>query len=345
MGTRNVTYVIKDGEYRVAQYCQWDGYPTGQGRTAAGFIVDRLQTPEGLETFGKRVSEVREMSATDVQALLKEVGADDSGWVTLDVERKFQEKYAHLDRSFGAKVLEYVYNTPNAGLSLDLEFAGDSLMCEWAYVIDLDTGMFEAYKGFNNSPVPESERFAKFKQLRNDYYPVKLVYSTPLANVTDETVQDIEDALDTDDGEEDEDVDEIEEELDAEEVNAQEMDEATVGLDVRTKATIKEGIVDKAQYLLTTTVVEYEPGNGTRYSLQIMEVTPDTLLSHSVGLCGESGWIVMHLNNMNAKPMVISKNSGPLFPAYLAEKTGECIADAYVIAEFVADYLGIEIQK
>ena len=28
MGTRNLTCVFKDGEYKVAQYGQWDGYPS-----------------------------------------------------------------------------------------------------------------------------------------------------------------------------------------------------------------------------------------------------------------------------------------------------------------------------
>jgi len=27
MGTRNLTCVMKDGQYKVAQYGQWDGYP------------------------------------------------------------------------------------------------------------------------------------------------------------------------------------------------------------------------------------------------------------------------------------------------------------------------------
>jgi hypothetical protein len=31
MGTRNSTLIQVDGEYKVAQYCQWDGYPSGQG--------------------------------------------------------------------------------------------------------------------------------------------------------------------------------------------------------------------------------------------------------------------------------------------------------------------------
>ena len=38
MGTRNLTCVIKDGKYRVAQYGQWDGYPEGQGMNILNFL-------------------------------------------------------------------------------------------------------------------------------------------------------------------------------------------------------------------------------------------------------------------------------------------------------------------
>src|SRR5574337_1233174 len=38
MGTRNLTAVMMNGEYKVAQYGQWDGYPEGQGKTILEFL-------------------------------------------------------------------------------------------------------------------------------------------------------------------------------------------------------------------------------------------------------------------------------------------------------------------
>lgn len=42
MGTRNLTFVIdKEGQVKVAQYGQWDGYPSGQGATILEFAKDK----------------------------------------------------------------------------------------------------------------------------------------------------------------------------------------------------------------------------------------------------------------------------------------------------------------
>jgi hypothetical protein len=40
MGTRNLTMVISKGEYKIAQYGQWDGYPSGQGSVVLNFLMN-----------------------------------------------------------------------------------------------------------------------------------------------------------------------------------------------------------------------------------------------------------------------------------------------------------------
>ena len=37
MGTRHLIAVMADGKYQVAQYGQWDGYPSGQGVSVLTF--------------------------------------------------------------------------------------------------------------------------------------------------------------------------------------------------------------------------------------------------------------------------------------------------------------------
>ena len=40
MGTRHLICVVKDGEFKVAQYGQWDGYFSGQGQNILNFLRD-----------------------------------------------------------------------------------------------------------------------------------------------------------------------------------------------------------------------------------------------------------------------------------------------------------------
>lgn len=42
MGTRNITRVILNGQMKVNQYCQWDGYPDGRGIDVLTFMRDIL---------------------------------------------------------------------------------------------------------------------------------------------------------------------------------------------------------------------------------------------------------------------------------------------------------------
>lgn len=38
MGTRGIHFVISNKQIKVAQYSQWDNYPSGQGLTALKFV-------------------------------------------------------------------------------------------------------------------------------------------------------------------------------------------------------------------------------------------------------------------------------------------------------------------
>lgn len=67
-------------------------------------------------------------------------------------------------------------------------FAAESLFCEWAYVIDLDKGTFEAFEGFQKEPPPPSDRFADLpREAGEEYYPIRMVGSWSLDELpTDE---------------------------------------------------------------------------------------------------------------------------------------------------------------
>ena len=64
MGTRNLTAVYYKGEYKIAQYGQWDGYPDGQGVVALSFLRERMD----LEKFKKALDNTRQITEEEFQA-------------------------------------------------------------------------------------------------------------------------------------------------------------------------------------------------------------------------------------------------------------------------------------
>ena len=144
MGTRNLTVVVLDGQYRVAQYGQWDGYPTGQGRV----IVDFLREKYDAEAFETALRNSRFLSNDEIEDR-----------VQMSRGRLLRD-YPELHRDTAAEILEIIQNhTEGIGLENSLWFAADSLMCEWAYVVDLDAEKLEVYRGFNTEPLTANDRF------------------------------------------------------------------------------------------------------------------------------------------------------------------------------------------
>lgn len=191
MGTRGLTCIVKGNEYKVSNYNQWDSYPGGQGATALDFLKTKLN----LELFNHKVAAVQVLTDEARQDMLVECGAErGSEWISMDVSDKFKEKFPYLHRDCGAEILEFVQNQPEGiALTPQLNFAADSLFCEWAYVVDLDKNTFEIYKGFNKTPLTPEDRFfflseaAHVERRGSDqYYPVKLVKSYSLFELPDE---------------------------------------------------------------------------------------------------------------------------------------------------------------
>lgn len=167
MGTRHLIAAFYKGEYRIAQYGQWDGYPDGQG-------IDVLEFARALHDLGRdgflaKLEKVSDLTAADREKV--------------NATENWQREYPHLSRDAGAKILQMVWDGPDGmALQRNINFAGESLFCEWAYVLDFDKGALEAFKGFNHDDLDPSERFASIPvdAKSPEYKPVKFVKSWPL---------------------------------------------------------------------------------------------------------------------------------------------------------------------
>lgn len=169
MGTRHMIAVVSDDKYRVAQYGQWDGYPSGQGVGVLGFLAS-----DKLESLKRNALKCSFITDDEYKDLVKD-------YTNADAD-KFFGKYPQFSRDTGSNILNLVADADD-GLKLrdDYRFAADSLFCEWAYVIDLDKNTFEIYKGFNQTPLEAHERFfgmvcERYSNRKSSdvYHPVKL---------------------------------------------------------------------------------------------------------------------------------------------------------------------------
>ena len=173
MGTRNLTIVRLGGKVKVAQYCQWDGYPAGQGTVIANFLQNKLN----LRKLKSKVSKLKFISDKEVGKLWETVGADESGMVSMDISKNFKTKYPYLHRDIGGHILEIIqdgsYEVNNytsdfkqfkvpitgievIGLKNEINFLKDDTFCEYAYELDLDKKIVKVYAG-------ETKPFKTFK--------------------------------------------------------------------------------------------------------------------------------------------------------------------------------------
>ena len=151
MGTRHLIAVQLDGEYKIAQYGQWDGYPEGQGMTTLHFLRSMDE-----DKFKSALRNSSFISDDELMALWKQYGADDDGMVSLSDADRMKKDHPEYSRDTSADILQMVQEHPE-GMKLhnQIGFAANGLFCEWAWVIDLDKRTFEGYRGFGSNPLTE----------------------------------------------------------------------------------------------------------------------------------------------------------------------------------------------
>ena len=135
MGTRNLTKVIdKDGVTRVAQYGQWDGYPSGQG-------INALLNAYQYKLIESKLDNCHFLSDEEVEGYNSMLGV--SG-------KPIGELYPTLSRDTCADILGYVaFSVGEIPLVDSSDFENDELFCEAVYTINFQTKQFiSTYGGY-----------------------------------------------------------------------------------------------------------------------------------------------------------------------------------------------------
>lgn len=73
------------------------------------------------------------------------------------------------------------------------DFVYDSLFCEWAYIINIDTGILEIYRGFNKNKNAKGRYAYKTVDKEKRYYGVELIEELPLIDIRVYTYNQIKD--------------------------------------------------------------------------------------------------------------------------------------------------------
>lgn len=135
MGTRNLTKVIdKDGVTRVAQYGQWDGYPSGQG-------INALLHAYQYKLIESKLDNCHFLSDEEIEGYNSVLGV--SGKAVGDI-------YPTLSRDVCADILGYVaFSIGEIPLVDSSDFENDELFCEAVYTLDFQQKKFiSVYGGY-----------------------------------------------------------------------------------------------------------------------------------------------------------------------------------------------------
>ncbi len=129
MGTRCLTAVMSCGEYKIAQYGQWDGNPERGGITVLKFLLSH-----NMDIFRRKLRNVLFYTEQELTSALAPGDAP-----------------VELLRDISTDILMLIYNKRSSPLDKchklenRIDFASDAIYCEYGYVIDLDAEVFEVY--------------------------------------------------------------------------------------------------------------------------------------------------------------------------------------------------------
>lgn len=176
MGTRGILGFVIDGQVK-ATYNHFDSYPSYLGVKVLDYvkgIKDRAALAEQIKAL-KVVDQMDKPDADTLAQLVRDGFADTGVSTGTDWYAALRNTQGDVDA-----IVRSGYLTDSG------EFWKDSLFCEWGYLINLDEGTLEVYKGFQTA-YHRAGRFAQRKPANwkppykgaEFYYPIALVGTFP----------------------------------------------------------------------------------------------------------------------------------------------------------------------
>jgi hypothetical protein len=186
MGTRgSIGYIYKDKEYLA--YNHFDSYPEGLGSDILELITE-LNQENGWNEFKENADKfqnIEEDKITD-QNLIEKY----KHYANLSVSNQnYSDPYCLFREIQGSTWIYEIYKGNLTHYTLDNNFIKDSLFCEYAYIINLDTNKLEFYNGFQKKP----QKYNRFGENCNEegYFPCRLIAIFNLHNINKDNISEI----------------------------------------------------------------------------------------------------------------------------------------------------------
>lgn len=162
MGTRGAIVLVADEQEKVI-YNHYDSYPNGLGEDVLNWLRSSLDTEQETRAavIALRPVPKGDPAPEDIERHAEthdpnaSTGTD---WYSL---------LRHTQGDLAATLRAGLYEPADS-------FPLDSLFCEWAYVVDFDTRVFEVYRGFQQQP-PAAGRWVERDAPENGYHAVDRV--------------------------------------------------------------------------------------------------------------------------------------------------------------------------
>jgi hypothetical protein len=183
MSTRGIMGLRIHGVDKL-MYNHSDSYPEWLGNHVNNQLVQILKDPDrGIAWLCEKAEEL--IMVTDEEPPTQEEIDSLKKYSDLGVSNQsYNDWYCLLRHTHGELV-----DTLKAGYGVESKsFISDSLFCEWAYIVNLDTNCLEVYKGFQKVPHNKG-RFAEDcvveSHRSNQYYPCALVREIPFGDLVE----------------------------------------------------------------------------------------------------------------------------------------------------------------
>ncbi|MGD9381201.1 MAG: hypothetical protein PVI03_02040 [Candidatus Thorarchaeota archaeon] len=168
MGTRGLIGFRLDGK-DYTTYNHFDSYPTGVGADILAELkkVKDWKKVKGFVKAIRLVTDDNPPSPEDIRRFKK--------WHEGKVSTGQLTEWYSLLRELQGTLEPYLKGEVDVMINSS-EFIRDSLFCEWAYIVNLDTGFLEVWMGFQKTPWKKNRYGTKAESGHdNKYYPCKRV--------------------------------------------------------------------------------------------------------------------------------------------------------------------------